>query len=680
MVTSRRGRCVLVALAVATMIRTAAASTVPDWAAALERPTLRGAGIDAAGRTLGAGHLSLSQCRGRLYPVVVLDRVVGVYLHGGATLSYASADPLEAATFRTNVERTTSWKLDAKGGLSAVVEGALVMMSAGAEAHGDGAGWLAGEPPAAATAALAKHVERFSMDLGARYQTILAQALVEPPVRPLVMAEIVTGKDDLSHLVDTLREHDESLWVWDEIESIEKALRNKRVALLLSSQPIERPRLGLRPQRFFLTDVDLTLANPHKMRIEIEARETFQAAQPLRTLDLYLWNTRFVTTGPSSTLAENAYVLESVTLPDGQPVAFAHRSDDLVVELPRQLAAGESVTLKFRLAGEVAYRPEGDSYWWLGTEGWFPSPSRADTPRFTYHAVLKVAKPFVPFSCGATVRRWEEGELSCAQFREEKPVHYVTALAGKYETVRGEGTAPTITVSTYAGKNEKAARKIINLVEGLLEFYKFYLGAYPFAELKVVEINAYGFGQAPPGIVFITKEAFNPLQDDMTRLYSEDVNARLAHEVAHTWWGHVAIRPAPEDQWIAESVAEYMSAFAVGNLWKKSKFNEALGNWRGSSKFVKDKGTVYLANQLSGENAAEDRFGLLYGKGPLVLHALRQELGDQVFFTILKSFITNFTFKPAETRNFVRITSYIAKKDYGPFFDRYILGTEWPEK
>ena len=82
---------------------------------------------------------------------------------------------------------------------------------------------------------------------------------------------------------------------------------------------------------------------------------------------------------------------------------------------------------------------------------------------------------------------------------------------------------------------------------------------------------------------------------------------------------------------------------------------------------------------LSGEEAYSDRFGLLYGKGPLMLHALRQELGDQVFFTLLKSFISNFRFKWAETAQFIRITSVIAKKDYQPWFDRYLLGTESPK-
>ena len=657
----------------------AQSSTVAEWAAALQRPGLVGAGLDAAGRTFTWGHLTLADCAGRVFPVVALDQVVGFYLHGTGTATYASPDPLELATFRTNVARVTSYKLDAGGVLRVPVEGALVLLSHGAAALSGEQPWREGATPPAAADAFAKHLERFAGDQWPRYPQLMAQALVDPPATPLVVAELATGKKDLAYVLDPLRDHDESIFVLEKTKNQERVLKNKRFPENLSSQPVGRTRLQSRPRRFALVAVDVAVTNPEKLAIEVEATETFVALAPLRTLELAAWSSRYVFTGPSSMLGENPYRLASATLADGQVLPFTHANDDLVVELPRPLAAGERVTLRFKLSGEVAYRPGGDNYWWLGESGWFPSPARPDMPYFTYHATCKVPKPFIPFSCGRTVRRWEEGTFACAEFREDNPIHYTTMLAGKYTTISEERGDVTLSVSSYGGANQRGTETILKNVGGLLEFYQPFLGTYPFPELKIVEINDLGFGMAPPGVIFITKEAFSPLQDEDTQLFSDNVNARLAHEVAHTWWGHVAMRPSPEDQWIAESVAEYYAAFAMGRLWKASKFDKALGDWKGISRFARDRGTIYLANYLSGEEAFSDRFGLLYGKGPLMLHALRQELGDQVFFTLLKSFISNFRFKWAETAQFIRITSVIAKKDYQPWFDRYLLGTESPK-
>ena len=65
----------------------------------------------------------------------------------------------------------------------------------------------------------------------------------------------------------------------------------------------------------------------------------------------------------------------------------------------------------------------------------------------------------------------------------------------------------------------------------------------------------------------------------------------------------------------------------------------------------------------------------------MVLHALRQEIGDDnTFFTILKSFQRSFRGQPAYTKDFIGITSFILKKDMMPFFEKYPLGTELPEE
>ena len=79
------------------------------------------------------------------------------------------------------------------------------------------------------------------------------------------------------------------------------------------------------------------------------------------------------------------------------------------------------------------------------------------------------------------------------------------------------------------------------------------------------------------------------------------------------------------------------------------------------------------------EDASRDRYALLYAKGPLVPHALRQQVGDDTFFTIAKSFVRNFAFKVGDTRHVIGLSGFVTKKDLTPFFNSYLLGTEWPK-
>lgn len=660
--------------------RSAAALTVAEWSKAFAAPTVAGPGSDAAGRTLTYGHLELHFALGRLYPVLVADRVTGAFFVGSGTFRYTSADPLEAAPYRTNVDRNTSFTVDKDGAISGDVESLLVVLSSGAEQLRLATPEQPGSTSrnGAVTNEFAEHLERFAHDQNPRYTQLMPQAIVDPPARPLVMAEIVAAKADIAYALDPMRGHDEWIATMRKSRSDESFLKDKRFPEMMSDQPFGRRRLDSEPRRFLLTAVDLTLVNPGGLRAELETRETFHALEPVKALDLLLWSSHVGSVGAFANPKEHEYVLQRAALESGEVLPFAHVNGDLIVELPRTLRPGEEITLDFKISGDVLFNPGNDSYWELPTGDWLPVPDLGGQ-FFSYHATVKVKKPFTSFSDGITVRRWEEGEMACAEFREDKPIQIPVVLAGRYASTSEKKNGLTVEVASYVAAEPRGVKKLINDAFTLIEFYRTFLGEYPFKELKIIEINSYGFGQAPAGVVFITKEAFTPMQDDVTKLFSEGINARLAHEIAHAWWGHVA-KLSYQDQWLSESVAEYYSAFAMGKLWRASEFDRALVEWRQRSSHVKDKSSVYMANALSGQRAWEDRTALLYAKGPLILHALRKELGDTAFFTILKSYLKNINFKLAETRHFIGLTNFATKKDYTDWFNRYLLGTEWPKE
>jgi hypothetical protein len=668
----------LLAVGVAAAVH-AAPANVAEWATAFAAPTIAGAGIDATGKTLTFGHLELVGASGRLYPVMVGERVAGAYLYGTGTFRYTSTDPLEASAYRLNASRVSSYDVSNEGVISDKVSGALIMVSAGAEELAAGQPWRTGSPGAEAQAAFADHLKRFENDLTTRYTQIMPEAVIDPPAQPVVAIELVAGKDDLIYLLDPLRDGDENIAVMRRPKTELKFYHEHRYPDQLSVQPIGRARLDPRPRRSLLMAVDAALTNPGGLRADLEVRETFQAFAPVRVLDLDLWSSHVGTEGPTANPVEHSYDLHGVTTAAGEHLSFAHTDSDLLVELPHALAAGETIELVFTISGDVLFHPGNDSYWELGTSAWLPMPNRIDLMAASYHAVVKVKKPFIPFSCGETVRRWEEGEMACAEFREEKPIQIPVILAGEYTTTSEEHDGVTVRVSAYAMNKPKGVKKLIDLSFSLLAFYRNFLNDYPFKELNIIEINEYGFGQAPAGVIFITKEAFNPMSEEATRLFSEGINARVAHELAHAWWGHVAKLALPEDQWLSESTAQYYSAFAVGKLGGARRFDEGLKEWKTRAANLSDHGTVYTANYLSGRRGREDREALLYGKGPLVLHALRAELGDQTFFLILKSYLKSFYFKPAETRHFIGLTNFVTKKDYTDWFNRYLLGTDWPK-
>ena len=53
--------------------------------------------------------------------------------------------------------------------------------------------------------------------------------------------------------------------------------------------------------------------------------------------------------------------------------------------------------------------------------------------------------------------------------------------------------------------------------------------------------------------------------------------------------------------------------------------------------------------------------------------------GDAAFLSWMRSYIKNFTYKTGETRHLVGILNQMTGKDWQPWFERYVYGTEMPK-
>ncbi len=302
------------------------------------------------------------------------------------------------------------------------------------------------------------------------------------------------------------------------------------------------------------------------------------------------------------------------------------------------------------------------------------------------HADIRVAKPFVPFAPGVTKSRREEGDENVLQTEVDKPIDFPVVLAGKYHTAEETRGGLTIRVSSYALDRPNAFKKLANLAFLIVKYYEPFLGPFPVSEFDVIEINSYGFGQAPPGTLFITSEAFNPIlggQSSAEGLFYGGVNHRFAHEIAHQYWGTAVKRASWEEQWLEEAFAEYCSALFIRDAKSKADFDGIVARWKTNASRANDVAPIPLANRIDmpndRETAFEYRTGLLYGKGPLLLKYLHKELGDEMFLTFLKSYQKSFRWKFGTTKNVAGLLGFLTKKDYGPFFEANYWGTGMPK-
>ena len=613
---------------------------------------------------------------------------VGLLLTGPARLTYVVDDRFSLPVAQRNLRRAAALTGQVDGGRLVIREdvksAAIWSWQIAAAAAGEaGAGEGGGEPLPAALAEIIDNLYTTPPSV---------EMLTERATRhagPGIAYALVEGaQDDLLLSVDPLDAHRESLSSLGKLRRVSKTFRGARVAYQLADQPIGRQWWDRVEAPLMVIGESISVINPDgDRRVRVTTRATVSSTRG----DSSLWRVDLADTLYDDGKAMPVRVLEVEV--DGKPADYLHRADELLVDLGRALPKGKTAVVEVVHEGNYARRPNNDSYWYLSTWPWYPQPD-LNAEYASVDIEMRVPKPFIPFASGNTVERREEDGYNYVHTRLDKPMQFPVVVAGKYHVFTEHRDGIEANVATYVFGQEKPAQVLQSLFFGAAEVYSQMFGVpYPFAEVDIVEINQWGWGQAPPGIIFITQEAYNPIGDVVSRFFSEGINARFAHEVAHAWWGHVIKMDSAEEQWLTESFADYSAAVAIqtmrGGKRGEKEFNGILRDWKSRADQIGEGGSIYLANYLAGEDEADyrDRTLLLYCKGPLVLHALRQELGrrlggtekgDKYFLALLRTFATNFTGQYGQTRHLVGILNQMTGDDWQPWFEKYVYGTETP--
>lgn len=641
------------------------------------QPTL-GAALSIQNWTVPVGRMTFSMAGGTVAPLLSGGRTLGFHFTGKASFRYRSEDALERTTLTSNYKANLE-AINTRAILSEV-NGQLVLT----EEIKSFTLWYAGmELPFPAGTPTQEPMASFTADwaffkrdgLGDRGHDF-AIHLANTPARGLVRAEITGADSPFIYTLDEGGSQRESLWsvAGPSRPAVYDGLRT----VLLSEQPIGWTwRAPLAPL-LNLTAVDIDL-HAGKGGADLKVTETLVAGdEGMAVISLNLHNV------VDRTYNLGVYKVSRVLDAEGHALPFHHRNDTILVQLKHPNPAGQPFALTFEYGGRILLRPGGDSYWELGVEPWFPQPDLAGQG-YTVHALLRTHKDDVPVACGKTIRRVQSEEGNLLEVVIDKPVQFFSMFAGAYTFTEEVKDGLTIRVAAYGHKGGGMQKRLIDIARQTIGFYEHLFEAFPFEEFNIVQVNSFGYGQAPPGMMIITNEAFEGKVDDLSALFTKGINQRFAHEIAHQYWGHLVKMPSFEEQWVTESFSNYASALAMRSMKNQgtSAYEGMLSRWRNQASAYTNSGTIPFANRLKWINNPRGAFlartTLLYEKGALILAALHKEMGDKAFALFMKSIIANFRWKTVTTPSIEQIAAMAGRKDFGPLFRDCYWGTQMPK-
>lgn len=396
-----------------------------------------------------------------------------------------------------------------------------------------------------------------------------------------------------------------------------------------------------------------------------------------------------------------------LTSPEDVEITKFENPDGLVrINLDRQLRTGEKVILNFVYDGKprVANNPpwDGGFTWDKTSDGkhfigvscqgnganiWWPNkdhPSdRADSAAIN----IRVPDELVAVSNGRSrgVIAHDDGTKTHQWFVSTSINNYAISMnIGPYEVI--EKTFESVTGESIPvffwmlPENYEKAEELLIDVEAQFRHFEEVLGPYPFRADK------YGIVEAPYfGMEHQTLIAYGAgFQNDTVFDTDSGFDDLHHHELAHEWWGNMVAADDWKDFWIHEGFGTYMQPLYAEHLHGSEQYQHFMNKIR-----ERINNDYPIAPKTSKTATEMFRGRDIYMKGAWVLHMLRYQMGDELFFEAFRRFAyptaesENVTdgrhTRHASTNEFISHIEYYYPVDLSWFYEVYLRQAELPE-
>lgn len=304
-------------------------------------------------------------------------------------------------------------------------------------------------------------------------------------------------------------------------------------------------------------------------------------------------------------------------------------------------------------------RLDAFSYPVLGPPDFTALASTLPRQRFDYEVKVVVPKGFVVANVGALQSVEERGGRVTYVFRSKLPSWRIDVAVSKFAIVEDNA----FDLRAYSlPEDVEHARRILREVPRCLKLYRDLLGDPPaWVGYTIIEIPEGWGGQADLTGALIPADLFRK---------PEGVRG-VYHELAHLW-NPPSGEEAPS-RFLDEGIASYLQLVAEEELLGvrlKDRLCDCRRRLKELAKLRPD-----LLNTPVSEYGKAGLTDASYAVGPIILHNLRESLGDECFWAAMKSFIRRFRNRPATLEDFVNAFAEACSGDAHQLLKEWLFST-----
>ncbi len=355
--------------------------------------------------------------------------------------------------------------------------------------------------------------------------------------------------------------------------------------------------------------------------------------------------------------------------------SFTRDGQELVITPKTGLRSGRSFSVVVSYAGVpvVITDPDESIEGWIptddgafvvgepqGSPGWYPAN---DNPRdkATYDIKVTVPDGLTAMANGVLVSQTSSGGKATFVWRENSPMapYLATATLGRFDFTQYQ--LPSGLPVYIAVDPTLSTASVLNKLPDIVEFYSSIYGPYPFDAVGAIVDDAKNVGYS---LETQTKPVFYRVPDEAT----------LAHELSHMWFGDSVTLTLWPDMWLHEGFATWSEW-----IWSEHDGRKSAHQYFENLYNTPAQDTAFWTPPPGNPGTPVDLFnGTIYNRGGMTLQALREKVGDVVFFRILRDWATEQRYGNVTTSEFIALAERDSGLNLQHFFDVWLYQPDKP--
>jgi aminopeptidase N len=259
---------------------------------------------------------------------------------------------------------------------------------------------------------------------------------------------------------------------------------------------------------------------------------------------------------------------------------------------------------------------------------------------------------------------------------EPHPSYLFTLAAGEFTLIEEEVDGIPLSYLVPSGREEDGKRTFARTAAMIRNFGAITGVKYPWNKYAQVVVSDFTFGGMENTTATTMYEHILLDERAAIDISSDDL---IAHELAHQWFGDLVTCRDWSHAWLNEGFATFMEHIDRESHLGRDEYDYSVhGDMQ--SYFGEAHGRYKRPIVCQDYEAPIDIFDRhLYEKGGAVLHMLRRELGDTLFWLGVKTYLNRHSKGVVETRDLMRAMEEVSGRSLERFFEQWVYRAGHPE-